>query len=199
MTRAGRTPLQQTGKPPLPTNAGATGVDNDKGPSPQSGAAERKKGIPPKAKEAQLLELDAWNIARSMIQHEDTLIHHRMTHYLTIQAFLFTVTGLTAREAVSAPDLTIGVGWALGIFLLCVIAFYMGVLAHRSIRAAVVQIVSTRNWWANTSSDTASYNPLWWNFEKNKPTDKTASQLAIGRGEKWDGRFPIIMGLLAFG
>jgi len=42
---------------------------------------------------------------RNMIQHEDTLINHRLTWFLVFQGFLFTTLGIVWRSGFSSPVL----------------------------------------------------------------------------------------------
>lgn len=134
----------------------------------------------PDSPKSALAETEAWNIARSMIQHEDTLIHQRMTHYLSIQAFLFTAVGLSLKEAISAKAPVEHSLWAAGIFILSVLAVWTGKLATQAIGAAVLQIQWAGFWWINTSLDNIKY--------------KYGSLRPQGERELWDGSYPPIIG-----
>src|SRR5882672_6596754 len=82
-----------------------------------------------------------------MIQHEDTLVHHRMTHCLSIEAFFFAVMGLSLKELISTDVHKNRIIWTTGIFAISIISALIGSLAKKSILAAVNQIIKIANWW----------------------------------------------------
>jgi hypothetical protein len=114
--------------------------------------------------------LAKWNVARAMIQHEDTLIHHRLTHFLTTQAFLFAAAALAAKEWITA--INDSAAWPLLILILCIVGLSLGCMANRSLRAAINQIVTTRNWWMEKGPDKERYNDKWWDPVSQRPNRK---------------------------
>lgn len=82
-----------------------------------------------------------WKRARSLIEHEDELIHQRTTWLLSINAFLFTGFFLSQKSDSSADIIKIS-SWVIP-FAGAVISWSIMI----AITAAVKQLVRIEEWW----------------------------------------------------
>lgn len=89
----------------------------------------------------------AWENARGIIQHEDNLVNHRVTAFLTMQGFLFA--GLAIGLGGLAADKNAEIRPVIVVFLLvlCVVGYLSPRLVGPAIRAALRQVEATKIWW----------------------------------------------------
>ena len=122
---------------------------------------------------------EAWELARRLIEHEDTLINHRMTHYLTTQGFLFAAMGLLANAGISSSK-----GLFLWLALVAsTVAVLTGLVALHSIRAAHHQIKFVSDWW----------------YAKHRDVSAEAHERNRASMEDWPGSYPRIIGHMTAG
>jgi hypothetical protein len=97
--------------------------------------------------EERLILQRAWENARGIMQHENDLVNHRISAFLTLQGFLFAAYGVVAGGFANKDneDYRIFLG-----FILLIIAFF-GFVTPRIfdpiIRAAYRHVAATREWW----------------------------------------------------
>lgn len=95
-------------------------------------------------------ELDSvskWKLARSVIEHENTLKSHRVTWLLATQLLLFTAfTTIFVKFAENNNSLSAARFFA-PLSLICLIGMFTSILAWSNIRAAQKMVKRIQEWW----------------------------------------------------
>jgi len=90
--------------------------------------------------------LTQWKLVRSAIEHENTLINHRVSWLLATQLFLFAAFGSIFVEAIK-NELFNSTKVCLAFLIISSIGIYVCILAWTSIRAANKMVNRLRDWW----------------------------------------------------
>jgi hypothetical protein len=106
-------------------------------------------------------DLELYKLARAQIEHENTLVSHRITWFLTLQGFLFTAVFLTAAGLLdpnkAAMD-PIGRRYlAVAIGMLCLVGIGSSVACFLLVRAAYKQIDVVNSWWKGREARAAKF------------------------------------------
>lgn len=95
--------------------------------------------------------LDLYKLARSQIEHENTLVSQRITWYLTLQGFLFAamfvVVGVIADPQKLYCESETRLYLTIAIFLLQFVGTTSSLVCYLLIRAAYKQIDRVVEWW----------------------------------------------------
>jgi hypothetical protein len=86
-----------------------------------------------------------WGRARAMIEHEDELIHQRMTWLITINAFLFTAFFFSQKSDNSAGIKAIA---AYLSYVIPTIGFLVSLSVLKALVAAMNQLSYVARWWS---------------------------------------------------
>ncbi|MBL8471269.1 MAG: hypothetical protein KF778_00910 [Rhodocyclaceae bacterium] len=106
---------------------------------------------------------EQFQLARAIIEHENTLVGHRATWYLSFQAFLFAALfvaiGLFDKTKFAAGGLE-RKHLAVAVFLLLALGFVSGVVAYALVQAAYRQIDQVVEWWNSRGHSARSFPPI---------------------------------------
>jgi hypothetical protein len=91
--------------------------------------------------------ISKWKLARSAIEHENTLKSHRATWFLTTQLSLFAVFATLFIKFVENNNNLRAIRFIAPLFLVCAIGMYTSILAWANIRAAAKTIKRIHDWW----------------------------------------------------
>ena len=113
-------------------------------------------GSPPP--EASLLEL--YKLARSQIEHENTLVGQRITWFLTFQGLLFAALFVAIRlfdaNKFPAPS-PVRTNLAIAVVLMCLIGAASALVCLSLIRAAYAQHDAVAEWWNNLNRSPSQF------------------------------------------
>jgi hypothetical protein len=91
--------------------------------------------------------LTQWRLVRSAIEHENTLVSHRVTWFLATQLFLFTGFTSIFVEAVKSDYLFRSLKVYAALVIIFLMGIYVCILAWANLRAAQKMIKRLQNWW----------------------------------------------------
>lgn len=97
-----------------------------------------------------------WEVTRAMIQHEDGLVHQRMTSYLTTQGFLLAAFGVLTNAWLGRSDhaeFRMFIPAVVVLSAFCFIAITTAFHTKDAVDAAVKQIGRTVRWWMQYSGE----------------------------------------------
>ena len=99
----------------------------------------------------------AWENARELITQENDLVNHRITAWLSIQAFLFAALILAAVSL--ASDNSKDYRWLIALLALivCVVGYVSCVRIEPAIRAAYRHVNATNLWWLEYKKNESDY------------------------------------------
>jgi len=87
-----------------------------------------------------------WKRVRAAMEHENQLVNHRLTWFLSTQAFLFAAFALTFQASTqSKPEQQSFYQFVLAGFSLT--GILVGIYIQRPLRTAELAHNSLRNWW----------------------------------------------------
>jgi len=99
---------------------------------------------------------DGYKLARSQIEHENTLISQRITWYLTLQGLLFTAFFVALGQIWDAkfpPPLRPHLAFA--VWMLMLVGASSSIVCYLLIRAAYRQIDAVQDWWLQQGASPA--------------------------------------------
>lgn len=91
--------------------------------------------------------LAQWKLVRSAIEHENTLVSHRVSWFLATQLFLFAGFSSIFVKAVEKDLLFGSVKVYTAFVVISCIGFYICILAWANMRAAGKMMGRLRDWW----------------------------------------------------
>lgn len=98
-----------------------------------------------------------WKRTRAAIEHENTLVNHRLTWLLTSQGFLFAGFGLVyTSKKDSSPDIIYSL---FLLSLICLVGIAVSYKVCRDIEGASRQLAELDHWWHKTYAPRAFENP----------------------------------------
>jgi hypothetical protein len=106
---------------------------------------------------------EQYAIARAQIEHENSLVGHRITWYLTFQGLLFTAFFVAIglfEPSKFAPGSLARQHLAIGVFFLGFLGIGSSIVAFALIRAAYSQIDSVKMWWVRLRHPKDFFPPL---------------------------------------
>ena len=105
---------------------------------------------------------DCYQMARAQIEHEDGLVGHRMTWFLTLQGFLFAAAfvglGLFANRQNFGPVEQVCL--VLILYFIAAYGIVSSYLCSRLISGAFDQMKDVRTWWDGTPYPKNAFPPL---------------------------------------
>ena len=122
--------------------------------------------------------LECWQIARGVIQHEDGLVHNRVTWFLTIQGFFFAAFGLGGVKLVELLMQAESCKELLILSLLWCLLIGIAYLGWRSAEFIKPSLVAAKDQNANVEH--------WW---KSQPAADSGNFPRL-RGEKLEHSYP---------
>ncbi len=88
-----------------------------------------------------------WEIARGIIQHEDTLTNHRLTWLVTIEGFVFAAVGFCLKALIESERSASKPALWLIVLVLAVLGAVFPALMHIPIERAARQVFEVKDWW----------------------------------------------------
>lgn len=106
-------------------------------------------------------EMIDWKRARSLIEHENELTHHRQTWLMTSQGFLFAAYALVASSSVKNIEIAPRLQFVLPVLLamIAVIGLVISVFIGKSITQAEIQHEAVHKWWSDKHGKSDGRHP----------------------------------------